>query len=118
MSPSTAVVMLSPVVHPSGLVNGPPAAETSGVKVLAIPTESLLWWMIRESTRVYTSRVGEALTAPGTPVKDRLRRLPVGRSKRVTTRPSTFTAPLPSLYSAPQTTLSPLMAGPADAMPL
>src|SRR5690242_20526368 len=72
---------------------------------------------MRQSTRVYTTRVGDALTAPGTPVKDRRRFLPFGSSKRVTTRPSTFTAPPPSLYSAPHTTLLPAIAGPAAAMP-
>jgi hypothetical protein len=42
VSPSTAVLMLSSVVHPSGFAKGPPAVETSGVNVLVSPTESLL----------------------------------------------------------------------------
>jgi hypothetical protein len=38
VSPSTAVVMFASVVHPCGLANGPPAADTSGVNVLVLPT--------------------------------------------------------------------------------
>ena len=112
MSPSTAVVMLSPVVHPSGLANGPPAAETSGVKVLVGP--HVVAALIDDPC------VDEGVDEPRGGGADRARHAgeatgcascPSARSKRVTTRPSTFTAPLPSLYSVPQTTLSPLIVG-------
>ena len=105
--------MFPPVLQPSGLVNGPPAAETSGVNALSVPSA------VRAAgvddpvsrrggrTRAGGGRADRARHAGEGPAAP----LALGTARSAsTTRPSTFTAPLPSRYSAPQTTLSPLMA--------